>query len=127
MRFERRRPCGNCPFRKEAPIAHWDPREYLRLERIERLEGNPGQGGFACHKDRTKPYADREMCIGWLLDQKRKGMPAIALRVILIDNPEAISQYEECEPDGEMYSSVSELVRTNLARDKELHPERYRK
>lgn len=126
---ERRKPCGNCPFRKEAPLAYWHPTMYLMLTRIERQEEQLGQASvFGCHKDRHEAPEKQEYCIGWLLNQRERGVPNLALRISLAMNEHheaACAQFNECEPDGEMYESVEELVQVNLARDRELHPERY--
>ena len=102
------------------------PDHYLMLKQVEEREGDPHQGGFGCHKDRRKPYAERESCVGWLLDQKRKGMPAIALRILLMRNPPAQAQYDECYvEDDDIYNSIDEMLEANLAAERLKHPERY--
>lgn len=122
--YKRRKPCGNCPFRKEAPLAYWHPTMYEMLERMERAEGDPAHSSlFACHKDRGIPKP--ELCVGWLLDQRRKHVPSLALRLNLIRSEEATDQFMEAEPDGEMHASVSELVLANREADMLLFPERY--
>lgn len=126
MKHERRKPCPNCPFRKEAALAHWHPSEYLMLARLQRTEGNFEMSGtFGCHKDESEPLPDREPCVGWLIHQRENGVPSIALRLKLSMKPEALAQFEECVEDGDQYESIAELVRLNIERDQELNPQRY--
>lgn len=126
MKAERRKPCPNCPFRKDAKLAYWHPTMYLMLQRIEKTEHDlEGMRTFGCHKDRHGPREDIEPCVGWLLNQRERGVPNLALRILLATNDEALKQFEECEADGEVYETVTELVEANLDRDRILNPERY--
>ena len=36
---------------------------------------------FQCHSDIQKPSMERSMCAGWLLDQKKRDLPSISLRL----------------------------------------------
>ena len=123
--YDRREPCANCPFRKDAKLAYWHPAEYLMLGRIERTEGELGDKTFGCHKDKALPREDVEVCIGWLLHQRKRGVPSVSLRIQLATIPELLTQFEESEPGGELYESISELVRVNIEADRELNPDRY--
>lgn len=126
MKATRRKPCPNCPFRKDAKLAHWHPSEYLMLQRIARTEHDPFRSKpFGCHKDKDAEPAERELCVGWLIHQRERGTPSIALRLILMRSQEAALQYEKSEPDGELFDSIDELVKMNIERDKKLNPERY--
>ena len=129
--YKRREPCGNCPFRKDAPLAYWDPREYLMLAANERSQGSADASSpFGCHKDRTRRREQREHCVGWLIHQRENGVPSLSLRLRLVCGEHAsaaLEQFAEARlPEGvELYDSVTELVAANLKRDRELHPERY--
>lgn len=127
MKFTRRAPCPNCPFRKDVKLAHWHPSMYLMLQHIEKTEGNPFETRtFGCHKDRHEPKEEHEYCVGWIINQREKGVPSIALRLVLSQYQDpAIEQYEESEPDGELYETIEELVEANLERDRKLNPQRY--
>ena len=125
MKYERRKPCGNCPFRCDVPLAHWHPAMYLMLRRIERTQEDLGTSTFGCHKDKGEPPERVEPCIGWLLNQRENGVHHIRLRIALAMSPDAAEQFMECEPDGEMFDTVEELVEANLARDREMNPHRY--
>ncbi len=125
---KRREPCGNCPFLKSAPLAHWHPTMYQLLASIEQGEGEVGSNRvFGCHKDVQCDPDEREYCVGWLLNQRAQGVPNIALRIALMvgDHSEAaVLQFNECT-SGDVYKTVAELVAANLAHDKVLNPERY--
>lgn len=127
-KYERREPCGNCPFRKDAPLAYWDPREYLMLAENERIEGDIMQAeSFGCHKDRQVAPEDRQPCVGWLIHQREHGVPNLRLRHRLITSEQAAAQFTEARlPEGvELYDSINELVESNIQHDRVLHPERY--
>lgn len=126
MKYDRRKPCGNCPFRKEAPLAYWHPSHYIMLRRMEQVEQDPQESSlFLCHKDRHKDRNEQGLCIGWLLNQREKGCHSIALRLHLMNHDDAINQYQEAEADGPMYETVTDLMFENLVEDAKLHPERY--
>ncbi|MCB1282560.1 MAG: hypothetical protein KDB18_13640, partial [Salinibacterium sp.] len=96
----RREPCSNCPFRRSARLAHWHPTEYIKLHQMEKSEGQFGESGlFNCHKDRSKPANERQLCVGWLQDQRRKGVPSLALRLKLISDHEAQVQFAGMSDD----------------------------
>lgn len=118
----RREPCGNCPFLKSAPLAYWHPDEYRRL--LD-LRGQEAGRSFGCHKDRHGPVEDQQMCVGWLLWQRRNRVPSISLRVCLIRNKSEMRRFKEMVGDEQCYHSISELVADNLAADRKLHPERH--
>lgn len=126
-KHDQREPCGNCPFLRSAPLAHWTPEHYLMLAEIESNEGALGSNVFACHK--YKDPEQSQYCVGWLLDQRRKGTTSLSLRFDVYRNADAYNQYKECKPpNGDMslmYDDVQELVIANLEHDAILHPERY--
>lgn len=125
-KFDRRHPCGNCPFRQDAPLAYWHPTMYQMLADLAKREEDVHAGVFGCHKDRALPPIERGMCVGWLLDQRARDTPSLSLRLALLRGGAAAqSQYREAERSGETWSSIDELVEMNLNRDRELNPERY--
>lgn len=123
MKTDRREPCGNCPFRKDAPLGHWDIREYLLLYRMQKTEEDPRNfsNGFGCHKGRKLEKEEQQLCVGWLMNQREQGVPSIHLRLRLARDPtgELREQLDEATCDAELYETVTELVCANLeARDK---------
>lgn len=127
MATERRtKPCPNCPFLRSAPLAYWHPDEYMMLSRMESVETRLGEASlFNCHKDQHLPQPSRQLCVGWMIDQKRKGIPSIALRIRLSRDDDTVDQLRAVSTEGELFNSVSDLVSANIARDMKIHPERY--
>ena len=98
------------------------------LGAIQRREENPTASSlFLCHKDKDKPAGQRGLCGGWMLDQRRRNIPSLALRMACITSKgDALAtQLAEITGTGDCYEDVDELIRLNLARDVELHPYRY--
>lgn len=111
-------PCANCPFLKTAPLALWDRDEYLKLSDMEEREGDPSVSSmFMCHKGGRLPVKEREPCVGWLLNQRSRNVPSIALRLALGFSEEMQSQFEQLEGLERCYETVAELVKINLAAD----------
>lgn len=103
-------PCENCPYRRDAPIKHWDQREYLSV-----LKGEYSDLGttFACHKQRDLPPNQRGLCAGFLLDQKERDVPSIMLRLLLSTDQSARDAYERVHSDVPMYVDAIEMCRAN--------------
>jgi hypothetical protein len=103
----RKRPCEECPWRKDTPAGQFPPERYVALRNTT---GSPGQEAgiqapmFACHKssdDETMP------CAGWLASV---GHYHLGVRIHLAqgaippeamepddDWPELVESYEELE------------------------------
>lgn len=71
-------PCENCPYRVDAPRRLWHRSEF---ERLLAYEGDQFGGLYNCHKHVALPPDARGFCAGWLLDQKRRGIPSVRLRL----------------------------------------------
>lgn len=113
-RAHQTRPCENCPYRKDAPRKHWDRSEF---EHLLEMEGSQLGSLYACHKLGKVDVKMRGVCAGWLLDQKRRGIPSIRLRVLLIRDPEVVRAYEDVSDGGhEMFASVAAMCRVNGVR-----------
>lgn len=110
-------PCKSCPYRKDAPLGLWDPVEFQNLLTQDRN----GFGGavFNCHGEVKKAPADRALCAGWLLDQKRRGVPSIQLRLQLMRGGKALDEYERASGEGlRLYPSIEAMCRANgVAKD----------
>ena len=79
-------PCSNCPYRKDAPLHHWDQREFVKLL----VEDEKQLGSlYACHGHVKLNNKSRGFCAGWLLDQKKRRVPSIRLRLQLHVSAEA--------------------------------------
>jgi hypothetical protein len=102
--FSELQPCGNCPYRRDAPLQYWDVKEFGDLCNNDRDKVGKVYG---CHK------ADGSVCRGWLLDQRKRDYPSLALRVTLSNNkvsPEYLSGLNSPSP---LFYSISEMCSTN--------------
>lgn len=104
-------PCSNCPYRKDAPLRHWDQREFLKLL----TEENKELGSlYACHGHGKLNNKKRGFCAGWLLDQKRRNVPSIRLRLMLMTNEEARRALEVVTDGGhKLFRTVKAMCRAN--------------
>lgn len=111
MKAHMTRPCENCPYRMDAPRRLWHRSEFERLLNAEQRELG---STYACHKQGDRPKAQRGFCAGWALDQKRRGIPSIAFRLILNSEPDARAAFEALSADGlELFPSVEAMCRAN--------------
>lgn len=101
-------PCATCPYRKSTPVGLWHPVEYAGLVQNDTDRGNV----FGCHYGPLQK--EQGPCIGWLADQKRRGIPNIGLRMLLMAKPKMAKIFRavnECDPD--LYDSIEEMVVAN--------------
>lgn len=114
-----RSPCSDCPYRKDSELKKWHPSEF---EGVLRSEEMPLGSVFACHKHAALPEQERGMCAGWLLDQKKRGLPSIALRLMLMNQPEAVEALKKVKRKGlELFESVEEMCEANGVTKNALH------
>jgi uncharacterized protein DUF6283 len=117
MRSDLREPCKSCPYRRDAPLGLWHRSEF---ENLLAHDANELHGAmFGCHKDRERPPEERRFCVGWLLDQKRRGLPSIQLRLQLrVGGDEALARALDEITDGgnELYPSVRAMCLANGVR-----------
>jgi len=125
MHWDTREPCAKCPYRKDAPIGLWDPEEFLNLVRND---ADPIEGRvFGCHGTAKKPEGP-SICGGWLLDQKRRGLPSIQLRLDLISSNKAYECLEQITDGGHaLYKSIDEMCLANTRKLKPSEKRRTRK
>jgi hypothetical protein len=77
----RAKPCATCPYLRATKRGLWSDEEYANLQAQDR---NDFGSLFGCHSDAKKPEAERSLCVGWALDQKRRNIPSLSLRVLLL-------------------------------------------
>lgn len=104
-------PCDNCPYRLDAPRRHWHRSEFEAVLASERdVMGKI----FNCHKQADLPPTERGFCAGWLLDQKRRGVPSIALRLELSMKRDAMAAFRAVTARGlRLFRSVYTMSRAN--------------
>lgn len=118
MKWDTREPCKSCPYRKDAPLAMWDIREFIQVlaNDADELRG----GVYGCHA--TRHRQEPSVCAGWLVDQKRRGLPSIQLRLLLLKHTDAVNCLEEVSDGGhELFASIEEMVRANAHADGNPH------
>ena len=97
-------PCGNCPYRTDAPLQLWALVEFENLlEKDRDLVG----AVFRCHKN------DGSVCKGWLMNQEQRERPSMALRVNLakLRVPEAyLSGLNSPAP---LFESIEAMIEAN--------------
>lgn len=98
--FTKKQPCNNCPYRTDAPLAHWSVLEYKNL-----LATQSDQMGaiFGCHK------ANGHVCVGWLMKQDENGFPSIALRLSLKKNHVIREYLDKLKSPAPLYDSVEQM------------------
>jgi hypothetical protein len=91
------RPCGSCPYRKDAPSGLWEASEYEKLPRYDQDTMLQPPQLFMCHQ------RDGCLCAGWL--QTHDTDHLLALRIHRVD-PSAYGY----KSDVETFSSGAEAA-----------------
>lgn len=106
-------PCATCPYRRSVQLALWSIREYEKLEEHDRdiIYG----ACFGCHGDAKLDPSKRRPCVGWLLDQKRRGIPSLQLRIKLMRNNVFADYFDKLKDLGKrvLYRSIGEMFEAN--------------
>jgi hypothetical protein len=105
MNFERKSPCQNCPYRKDAPLRLWDKCEFQALLRNEDnvLFGKV----YQCHKK------DGHVCVGWLMMQVKDKEPNINLRILFSTKNVPIAYRDSLFCKAPMYENVKDMILAN--------------
>lgn len=109
IHFDKREPCASCPYRTDAPLELWSPEEFERLLRNDR-----DQMGviYGCHEF-NKRREDAQVCVGWLINQRERNVPSIALRLKLLGSPEASDCMAEASSPAPLFKSIEEMCEAN--------------
>lgn len=111
MNWTTKKPCASCPYRKDAPLGFWDKSHF---DKLSADDADPLNGAiYQCHGTRKRPEGT-DVCAGWLLDQKRRNIPSIQLRLALFRSKQACDLLEAVDPgELELYGSIDEMVDAN--------------
>lgn len=113
MNTDRRSPCVSCPYRKDARLAFWHAEHFKKLLSDDKEMFGPL---YQCHEDGKKPNEERGLCVGWMLDQRRRNVPALLLRLKLMDDPALATQLEAVTDGGaSLFPTVERMCLANLA------------
>jgi len=97
-------PCGNCPYRKDAPLQLWKKEEFENLAHSEeQLFGRV----YNCHKN------NGTRCVGWLMMQDKNGFPNLTLRIDLTKFKVDREHLDSLHCRSEMYASIPEMIKAN--------------
>lgn len=97
-------PCKDCPYRTDAPLKKWDKAEY---EGLIKNEENVFSPMYLCHKKNGTG------CKGWLMDQYRRNLPNMVLRMALIKNKPPLNYFEKLRSPVKLYANITEMVNAN--------------
>jgi hypothetical protein len=87
----------------------WAPIEFAQLAKAA---ADPMGSTFGCHKDTGKLRP--AICRGYLVDQKRRDVPSIRLRLQMSNDPKLVAIFEALdEKDPDLYRSLAAMIRAN--------------
>lgn len=101
----RTQPCNNCPYRLDAPLQHWSIDEFKDLMASD----NDYMGKvYGCHKN------DGHVCVGWLMNQDKRRLPSIALRISLSTNKVTREYLDKLHCKSGLFESIEEMAVANF-------------
>lgn len=106
MEFKSNTPCNNCPYRKDAPLAHWHRAEFTKLLDNDKNQFSPIYG---CHKK------NNSVCVGWLINQRDRGFPCLTLRMKMMREGTTSDWLDTLNCPSEMFTSIEEMVEKNTS------------
>lgn len=116
MIWDRTTPCKSCPYRKDAKLRLWHKSEFENLlKQDEPMPGTDVSMGhlFGCHEFNKRPPEERRPCAGWLLDQKRRGVPSLRLR-LAFSNKLVRDCFDKAGAAGlKMFRTIQSMARAN--------------
>lgn len=120
MVWDIKQPCKSCPYRKDSKLKLWHPSEFVNLLKQDAcIPGTDVSMGamFGCHEYNKRPPETHRPCAGWLLDQKRRGLPNLNLRLTLSRNPLAAACFEAVSSAGlKLFRTMVAMCRANGVR-----------
>lgn len=103
--FKSTQPCGDCPYRKDAPLKLWHIEEFKKLLSEDKLQFGATYG---CHKNNGK------VCVGWLMNQDERNFPNINLRLKLSKENITREYLDSLKCKSERYASIKEMCKANF-------------
>jgi hypothetical protein len=110
MLYSLKKPCSDCPFRKNVT-------PYLSYERAEEISSGivDGDGSFSCHKTstlnrKTNTGKDVQHCAGAMIIMEKIGKPNQGMRIM-----ERIGLYDrnQLEMDSPVFNNFEEFIKAN--------------
>ncbi len=103
--FHCTQPCGNCPYRTDAPLRLWHPSEY---EKLLSTETDPLGVTYMCHKK------NGSVCVGWLMKQDEQSFPSIMLRIALVKHDIGRTYLDSLHSPAKLYKDVKAMIKANF-------------
>lgn len=102
-------PCNNCPWRKDAPVEHWDAEHFRDIWTSCQ---DDGMAIMLCHKAAKLPEDQRGKmpCAGWI---KVMGTDAIGVRLLLATGKIKREDLDKGENCPELYNTFQEMMEAN--------------
>jgi hypothetical protein len=103
--FSKKQPCNNCPYRTDAPLKLWSIEEFqdLVMNDAEYLGVT-----YLCHKK------DGSACVGWLMDQARRDLPSIALRIEMSKHDVSADFLDSLRSPAPLYDNIQQMCEANF-------------
>jgi hypothetical protein len=99
-------PCHNCPWRRDAPREHWDPRHFHSISARCR---DDGLAVMLCHHSPPAGGPLPELpCAGWIAVE---GFKAIGVRLLVLQGSIAAEDVGNAGP--ELFASFDEMLAAN--------------
>ena len=103
-----RKPCDNCPWRRDAPRNYWDPQHFIDI--WNRCQGD-GMNMMLCHKSSALPEEKRGslICQGWI---RVMGFESIGVRIASMKGYITVEETEDLE-GHDLFKTFAEMLRAN--------------
>jgi hypothetical protein len=98
-----RRPCANCPWRKDAPRNYWDPTHFTDIWNNCQDDGARVMG---CHKSTETKHVP---CQGWI---RVMGFDAIGVRILVMTDKVTMAEVEDTK-GPELFKTFAEMLKAN--------------
>jgi Family of unknown function (DUF6283) len=103
-----KKPCNNCPWRRDAPREHWDPQHFRDIWTNCQ---DDGMNSMLCHKATALPAEERNglVCQGWI---RVMGCNAIGVRIASMTGKVSLEEIEDRE-GLDLFDSFEDMLRAN--------------
>jgi hypothetical protein len=103
-----RKPCDNCPWRKDAPTEYWHPDHFHDI--WSRCQDD-GMSMMLCHKSNALPEAERGSlpCQGWA---RVMGYESIGVRIAVLSGKLDDAEVRDRDT-AELYGTFAEMLEAN--------------
>lgn len=105
-----RKPCDNCPWRRDAPREYWDPTHFAEIWRNCQ---DDGLHVMLCHKANAMPKGtpenEKPICQGWV---RVMGFSAIGVRIAAMNGHVTVEEVEDTK-SMKLFKTFEAMLRAN--------------